>query len=189
MSNDAKTGAGLTGMAGRYALALITLAEEVGELGHVEKDMVKLRETLQGSKDLRRLVESPLFSVQDQLTGLEAIFGGAGFSQITVNFLGLVTRNRRLPALQRIARSFFAILAARRGELAAEVTSASALSEAQVEDIRSAIKQAYGQDIQLDTKVEPAIIGGLIVKVGSRMIDNSIKTKLNNLKIAMKEVG
>ncbi len=192
MSGEATTGGGLTaatGVAGRYALALVALAEEVGALDHVEKDVVTLRDTLKGSADLQRLVRSPLFSIEDQLKGLEAVFGGAGLHQVTVNFLGVLTQNRRLSALGRIADSFFAILASKRGELAAEVTSAVALSEGQMEAIKGAIKQAYGRDIQLSAKVDPALIGGLVVRVGSRMIDNSIKTKLNNLKIAMKEVG
>ncbi len=182
-------GAGTSGMAGRYAKALAELARESGELARVEQDLGALSEALRGSEALQRLVSSPLFSAQDQQAGLDAVFGQVGFSQITVNFLGLLARNRRLGALAEIIRAFHLIMAAERGELAAEVSSAAPLSTEQVERLKQSIREAFGRDVTLKARVDPSLIGGLVVKVGSRMIDNSVKTKLNNLKIAMKEVG
>jgi len=176
-------------MAGRYATALFELALESKKLKGVEKDLIAFRAMLDSSDDLVRLVRSPVFSAADQQNALAAILKKAGIKGLTENFFNLVARNRRLFAIRDIIGGFEALLAHHRGEVTAEVASASKLSPAQTKALKTTLKAAIGQDIQISTQVDPALLGGLVVKVGSRMIDTSLQTKLNNLKFAMKEVG
>jgi F-type H+-transporting ATPase subunit delta len=176
-------------MAGRYAVALFELSLEAKKLKHVENDLKNFAALLDSSDDLTRLVRSPVFSTQDQQRALEAVLKKAGIKGLTANFLALVTQNRRLFAVRDMIRAFFALLARHRGEVTADVTSATNLSAAQTKSLKAALKSAIGQDVQLDAKVDADLLGGLVVKVGSRMIDTSLRTKLNNLKFAMKEVG
>jgi F-type H+-transporting ATPase subunit delta len=176
-------------MAGRYATALFELAVEARKLKEVEADLKGFAALLDSSGDLGRLVRSPVYSADDQQRALAAILKKAGMKPLTANFLGLVAQNRRLFAVQDMIRAFFALLASHRGEVTAEVASAKALTAAQSRSLKTALKAAIGQDIQVSTQVDPSLLGGLVVKVGSRMIDTSLRTKLNNLKIAMKEVG
>ena len=130
-----------------------------------------------------------MFSAEDQQRALEAVLKRAEIGALTANFLNLVTRNRRLFAVRDMVRAFRALLARHRGEVTAEVASAAALSEGQMTALSAALKSAVGRDVQIESQVDANLIGGLVVKVGSRMIDNSLRTKLNNLKIAMREVG
>lgn len=179
----------IAGMAGRYATALFELALEAKKLKEVEADLGSFAALLDSSNDLARLVRSPVFSADDQQRALAAILKKAGMKPLTANFLSLVAKNRRLFAVADMAKAFFALLARHRGEVTAEVVSAKKLTDAQTKSLKTALKAAIGQDIQVSTDVEPSLLGGLVVKVGSRMIDTSLRTKLDNLKITMKEVG
>ncbi|GBE42912.1 ATP synthase subunit delta [bacterium BMS3Bbin10] len=176
-------------MAGRYALALFELALESKKLKNVEADLSKFMGLLEGSADLRRLVASPVFSAGEQQNAIAAIAKKAKISSLTSNFLGLIARNRRLFAVHDMIRAFTALTARHRGEVAAQVVSANKLSAEQIKTLTASLKSAIGQDVQLTSKVDPALLGGLIVKVGSRMIDSSLKTKLDNLQFALREVG
>ena len=178
-----------TGMTGRYATALFELAVESNELDAVEKDVLAFRDLLADSEDLNRLIRSPVFSAKEQAGALSTILQKTGFNKLTTNFLELIARNRRLFAVGGMIDDFLAILADHRGEVAAEVTSAMALTDEQMKSLKETLRISTGQDVRVDTSVDPSLLGGLIVKVGSRMIDSSLRTKLNNLKIAMKEVG
>lgn len=179
----------IAGMAGRYALALFELALESKKLKKVETDLGKFKDLLEGSADLRRLVRSPVFSAGEQQRAIAAIAKKAKISGITSNFLGLIARNRRLFAVHDMIRAFTALTARHRGEITAEVASATKLSAEQIKTLKDSLKSAIGMDVKLTSRVDPALLGGLIVKVGSRMIDTSLKTKLDNLQFAMKEVG
>lgn len=144
---------------------------------------------LAGSTDLQRLVRSPVFSGEDQLAALEALCAKARVNGIALNFIKLMAKNRRLPALSDAITAFTALVAESKGDVAAEVTSAEKLSEKHIKDIRAALKSSMGREVQLTAKIDSSLLGGLIVKVGSKMMDNSLKTKLQNLKIAMKGTG
>lgn len=176
-------------MAGRYATALFDLARDAGTLEEVGADLTQLAGLLDASPDLTRLVRSPVFSAADQQRALAAVAEKAGMQPLTVNFLSLVAQNRRLFALREMIRAFEALLARHRGEVTAHVASAAELSEAQVGSLKAALKASLGTDIQVATSVDPGLLGGLVVKVGSRMVDTSLRTRLNNLKIAMKGAG
>ncbi len=184
-SNDSLT----TGMTGRYASALFELAKEANSLDQVASDLNGFAGMLDESTDLQRLVRSPVFSAEDQSKAVSAVLAKAGMSQLTSNFFKLVAQNRRLFAVDGMIGAFRALLAQHRGEVSADVTSAVALDDAQLNDLKATLNETMGQDVQINTTVDPSILGGLIVKVGSRMVDSSLKTKLNNLKVAMKEVG
>lgn len=179
----------IAGMAGRYALALFELALESKKLKGVEADLKAFSGLLEGNSDLRRLVRSPVFSAEDQQRAVVAIAKRAKISGITANFLALIAQNRRLFAIGDMIRAFQALAARHRGEVTAQVTSAARLSPGQTKALKASLKSAIGQNVQLTSHVDPALLGGLVVKVGSRMIDTSLKTKLDNLQIAMKEVG
>ncbi|MGE0212312.1 MAG: F0F1 ATP synthase subunit delta [Parvibaculaceae bacterium] len=178
-----------TGMPGRYATALFELAQEAGQTEKIGADLDGFAKLLDESKDLSRLVRSPVFSAEEQGAALDAILAKAGAQKLTVNFLRLIARNRRLFAVRDMIGAFRALVAESRGEIAAEVVSAEELSSAQVERLKAELKASVGSDVQLSRKVDPSILGGLIVRVGSRMIDSSLRTKLTNLKIAMKGIG
>jgi F-type H+-transporting ATPase subunit delta len=176
------------GVAGRYASALFDLAKEAGSLDKTAAELAAFQAMLNQSADLTRLVRSPVFAAEDQTRALGAVLGKAGISGLTANFLGLLAKNRRLFAVSDIMKGYRTLLARHKGEVTADVTSASPLSEAQLTSLRATLKASLGKDVSVHTRVEPALLGGLIVKVGSRMIDSSIRTKLNSLKNAMKEV-
>ena len=176
-------------MAGRYATALFELAREENKLEETERGLAGLSASLDESEDLRRLVRSPIFSAAEQSKALARIAKQAGLPALTANFLLLLVKNRRLFALRDIIEGFRKLSADHRGELTADVTSAVALSEPQADELKATLKAKTGKSITLIEKVDPAILGGLVVKIGSRMVDSSIRTKLYNLKYAMKEVG
>lgn len=176
-------------MPGRYATALFELAEESGALEAVETDLNRFNDMLNDSEDLQRLVRSPVFTAEDQMRAIAAILEKAEIGGLTGNFIKLVAKNRRLFGIKGMVKAYRALMAAHRGEMAAEVTSAEKLSDTQLDALRASLKSAIGQDVTVDTKVDASLLGGLIVKVGSRMVDSSLRTKLQNLKIAMKEVG
>jgi F-type H+-transporting ATPase subunit delta len=178
-----------SGVAGRYANALFELALEENALQEIEQNLNRFAEALGAAEDLRRLVRSPVFSAGEQERAITAVLEEIGIEGLTANFLKLIAKNRRLFAAPDMIRAFRALLAQHRGQTSAEVTSAAPLGEAQVRALQAALKAALRKDIQLDQKVDAALLGGLVVKVGSRMVDSSLRTKLNSLKHAMKEVG
>lgn len=179
---------------GRYASALYDLARDQKAVAAVEADLAKFSTILESSADLQRLVRSPVFSSDEQSKAVGAVLAKAGIGGIAGNFVMLLAKNRRLFAVADMIAAFRAIAARERGEVVAEVSSAHALSDAQTADLKSTLqsfvtKQALGKDITIHSKVDPSLLGGLVVKVGSRMIDSSLKTKLSTLKVAMKGTG
>ena len=178
----------ISGMAGRYGGALFELALENKVVDAVKTDLDQFDAMIAGSPDLTRLVRSPVFGVDEQLKALSAILAKAGISGLAANFLRVITTNRRLFAVRGMIRSYRALAARHKGEVSAQVTVAEKLSDQNIDALKGALKTVTGgKDIDLDVKIDPAIIGGLIVKVGSRMIDSSLRTKLNAIKFAMKE--
>ncbi|MEO9527427.1 F0F1 ATP synthase subunit delta [Roseibium sp.] len=179
----------VSGVAKRYASALLGLAEDEGVTADVERDLTAFEGMIAESDDLDRLVRSPVFSAEEQLAALSALLDKAGISGLASNFVKLAARNRRLFVLPDMIKSFRVLLAEQRGEATAEVTSATALSDEHVAALKEALTASTGKSVNIAATVDPALIGGLVVKVGSRMIDTSLRTKLNSLKFAMKEVG
>ena len=178
----------ISGMAGRYAGALFELALENKAVDAVRSDLDRFDALIAESPDLNRLVRSPVFGADEQLKALSAILEKAGIGGIAGNFLRVVTTNRRLFAVREMIRAYRALVARHRGEVSAQITVAEPLNDANLGAVKDALKNVTGgKDIDLDVKVDPAIIGGLIVKVGSRMVDSSLRTKLNAIKFAMKE--
>ena len=179
----------IAGMAGRYANALFELARDKSELERVETDLKGFLGLLDESDDLKRLVASPVFSAEIQENAVSAIADKAGFGDLTKNLLHVIARNRRLSHVEDIIKGFKALLASHRGEVTAEATSAVALTDDQKAKLKASLKEVAGQDIELITKVDASILGGLIVKIGSQQIDDSLRTKLNNINKRMKEVS
>jgi F-type H+-transporting ATPase subunit delta len=179
----------ISGVAERYASSLFELALETGSIDKVGADLDRFQALMDESDDLRRLVASPVFSAEEQQKAVSAVADKAGISGTVLNFLKVVAGNRRLFALPGMIRSYRQIAAAHRGEVTAEVTSAHALTAAQETELKSALKGVTGKDVAIAVSVDPSILGGLIVKVGSRQIDTSLRTKLSTLKLALKEVG
>jgi len=175
-------------MAGRYASALFELARDNKAVDAVKKDLDQFDALANGSADLNRLVRSPVFGADEQLKALSAILAKAGITGLAANFLRVITTNRRLFAVRDMIRAYRGLVARHKGEVTAEVTVAEKLNDKNLDALKSALKSVTGgKDIDLEVKVDPAIIGGLIVKVGSRMVDSSLRTKLNSIKFAMKE--
>jgi F-type H+-transporting ATPase subunit delta len=179
----------VSGVAGRYATALFELGLEEKALEAIEGDLNRFAEALDAVEDLQRLVQSPMFSAEEQGQALGAVLDELKIEGLTKNFLLLVSNNRRLFAAPNMIRAFRALLADHRGEMSATVTAASTLTESQITALKQALTAATGKDVMLDQRVDPSLIGGLMVKVGSRMIDTSLRSKLNSLRHAMKEVG
>jgi F-type H+-transporting ATPase subunit delta len=178
----------ISGMAGRYATALFELALDNKAVDAVKKDLDQFETLITDNADFARLVRSPVFGADEQLKALSAVLIKAGITGLTGNFLRVITTNRRLFAVRDMIRAYRALVARHKGEVTAHVTVAEKLSDKSLDALKSAIKSVTGgKDIDLDMKIEPAIIGGLIVKVGSRMVDSSLRTKLNSIKLAMKE--
>jgi F-type H+-transporting ATPase subunit delta len=178
-----------SGVPGRYATALFELALEENALEKVEQDLNRFNQALDAVEDLRRLVRSPVFSADEQKRAMAAILEKMQIEGLTANFMKLIARNRRLFAASDMIKAFRLLLARHRGQTSAEVTSAVPLGEGQVRALQAALKAALHKDVQLDQKVDATLLGGIVVKVGSRMVDSSLRTKLNSLKHAMKEVG
>jgi len=170
----------------RYAQALFDLAVETNALDPIEADLKSLKAMRAESKDLRDVLVSPRFSAEDKTKALKAIGERAGFNATTGKFLGLLAHNGRTGALADIIAAFERLSAKRRGAVSARVTTAVALTDAQTDSLKSALRQALGKDPQIETKVDPAILGGLKVRVGSRLYDASLKSKLDSLKFALK---
>ena len=177
------------GLATRYATALFDLADGERQLDAVATDLAHLQKMTAESADLRRLINSPILARGAQSKAMAAVLKAAGIGELTQKFIGLVAQNRRLFAVPAMIKAFHKKLAERRGEMTAEVTAARPLTAEQQAAVSEAIKRAVGSKVSIDVKVDPALLGGLIVKVGSRMIDSSLKTKLQKLQLAMKGVG
>jgi F-type H+-transporting ATPase subunit delta len=177
----------VSGVAGRYATALFELARDQKSVDAVRADIDKFASLLADNPDLQRLVRSPVFTSEVQGKALGAILDKAGIGGITANFLKVLTANRRLFAVNDVIRAFRAIVAKFRGEATADITVAEPLSDKNLDALKAALKSVSGKDVDLNVKIDPAIIGGLVVKLGSRMVDSSLRTKLNSIKLAMKE--
>jgi F-type H+-transporting ATPase subunit delta len=180
---------GATGLAGRYATALFELAEADGQLDQVSNDLNSLAAMIRDSDDLHRTIRSPVLSRHEQARAMTAIMAKAGMSDLTTRFVGLVASKRRLFALPGMIGAFQHILATHRGESTAQVTSTKDLTDGQLTAIKASLKAAVGTDVTVDARIDPGLLGGLIVKVGSRMVDSSLRTKLQQLRLAMKGVG
>jgi F-type H+-transporting ATPase subunit delta len=177
----------VSGMAGRYATGLFDLARETNAIDAVKADLERFDALVAESADLNRLVRSPVFSADEQLQALSAVLDRARIGGLAAKFLKLVTANRRLFAVRDMVRAYREMVAKHKGEAIAEVTVAEPLKDEHLDALRSALKSVSGKDIDLSIKVDPAIIGGLVVKFGSRMVDTSLRTKLNAIRHAMKE--
>ena len=179
----------VSGVAERYASALFELSQDSSTIETVARDLRTVRGMLDESADLRRLVGSPVFSSEDQVRAISAVAERAGIGGLVLNFVKLVASNRRLFALPGMILAFEERLARHRGEVTAEVTSAHPLDAEHTEALKAALREKLGKDVALQARVNPAILGGLIVKVGSRMIDTSLRTRLMTMKTRLKEVG
>jgi F-type H+-transporting ATPase subunit delta len=174
-------------MAARYATALFELARETNAIDAVKTDLDRFDAMIGESADLARLVRSPVFSANEQLQAASAILDRAGIGGLAAKFIKLVTTNRRLFAIREIIRGYRELVARHKGEATAEVTVAEPLKDEHLTALRDALKAVTGKDVDLDIRLDPAIIGGLVVKLGSRMVDTSLRTKLNAIRQAMKE--
>jgi F-type H+-transporting ATPase subunit delta len=180
----------VSGVAGRYARALFELVLDAKSVDAVKADIEKFAAMMAESADLNRLVRSPVFGADERSRALAAVLAKAEIGGLAANFLMFVTANRRLFAIGEMIRDFRKLVARWKGEVTAEVTAAEKLSDAHLEAIKSALKSITGEkSVDLHVKIDPAIIGGLTVKLGSRMVDSSLRTKLNAIKHAMKEAG
>ena len=173
-------------LAGRYATALFELARDHKRLDAVAESLAALRAALAQSPELKELTASPLIGRDEATRAIVAAAGSMNLDPLTTNFLGVLARNRRLGQLPQVIRAFNLLAANHRGEITAEVTSAHRLDDDQVTALKNNLKSRLGRDVAVDLTVDPTILGGLVVKVGSQMIDGSIRTKLNNLAMAMK---
>jgi F-type H+-transporting ATPase subunit delta len=185
----AQSSSPISAVAERYAGSLFDLALQENSVAKVEADLNGFEAMLNGSADLGRLINSPVFSSEEQAKAIAAIADKAGITGLVGNFLRVVARNRRLFAVPGMIKAFRQIAAEHRGEASAEVTSAHDLTVAQQTELKATLKSIAGKDVTIAITVDPSLLGGLVVKMGSRQIDTSLKTKLNSLKLALKEVG
>jgi F-type H+-transporting ATPase subunit delta len=179
----------VSGMAGRYATALFELARDEKAIDAVKANLDRFDGLLEESSDLMRLVRSPVFSAEQQSKALAAVLALAGIDGLAAKFLQVLAQNRRLFAVRAIIKDFRALVAQHKGEVTADVTLAQKPSDQQLAAIKDALRAVIAKDVQVAMKVDPSIIGGLIVKLGSRMVDSSLRTKLKSIKHAMKEVS
>ena len=179
----------VSGMAGRYATALFELALESNAVEAMKTDLETFDRLVADSADLTRLVRSPVFTAEEQLRALSGVLERAGISGLAAKFLKLIASNRRLFAVRDVIKAYRALVATHKGEVSAEVTVAEPLNNTHLTAIRDALKAVTRKNVEVNVRIDPAIIGGLVVKLGSRMVDSSLRTKLNAIKHAMKEVG
>lgn len=178
-----------SGLAGRYALALFDLAKDAGELDVVAGELGALGGLLADGGDLKDLTTSPIFSREEQTRAMTAVVAHAKFSKLVANFIGVVGNNRRLDQLGAIINEFDRLLAHHKGEVSASVITAHQLTKDQLDGLKTKLKSMVGSDVNVETEIDESLLGGMVVKIGSRMIDSSLKTKLANLEESMKEVG
>jgi F-type H+-transporting ATPase subunit delta len=180
---------GISGLAERYAAALFELADERHELDTVANDVRELRAMLHGSADLMRLVRSPVLSRDEQGKAMAALAADAKLSKLTADFIAVVARNRRLFAVPAMIEAYLDTLAARRGEVTAEVVAAQQLTKAQEDALAEQLRRAVGSRVTVDVRVDPSLLGGMVVKIGSRMVDGSLKGQLQRLQLSMRGLG
>jgi F-type H+-transporting ATPase subunit delta len=180
---------GISGLAERYAAALFDLADERHELDAVAGDMRELRAMLQASTDLMRLVRSPVLSRAEQGKAMAALVADAKLSQLAADFIAIVARNRRLFAVPAMIEAYLNKLAERRGEVTAEVIAAQELTKAQEDALGEQLRRVVGSRVTVDVRVDPGLLGGMIVKIGSRMVDGSLKGQLQRLQLSMRGIG
>ncbi|MEM8787394.1 MAG: F0F1 ATP synthase subunit delta [Pseudomonadota bacterium] len=186
MSDTASYSAGISG---RYATALFELAKEAGQLDAVDADLGTLRAALDESAELRRVIASPVYAREDQTNAIRAVGEKLGLGALTANTIALMGSKRRLFVLPQMIEAVKKMIATDRGEVTADVTAAKPLTDAQTKSLTETLRAAVGQDIVINTTVDESLIGGLVVQVGSRMIDTSVRAKLNALQNTLKEVG
>ena len=186
MSETASTA---TGIAGRYALAVFDLVKEANGVKALEADVAALEGAMGESADLRALISSPVYSREEQAAAIAAVAKKMKISAVLANTLGLMASNRRLFVLPQLLSGLKAMIAEEKGEVTADVTAAAGLTKAQETKLAATLKKAVGKDVKLNVSVDESLIGGLIVKVGSKMIDTSIRSKLASLQNSMTEVG
>jgi F-type H+-transporting ATPase subunit delta len=180
----------VSGMSGRYAQALFALAQESLSTDKVGADLKAFQSLIDESPDMQRLVRSPVFAAEQQVKALDAILARAGIDGVAANFIKLVAAKRRLFAISDMIRDYNKLSDAAKGVTRAEVTVAEPMSDQQLDALKDSLRQVSGgKSVEMNVKVDPAIIGGLIVKLGSRMVDGSLRTKLNTIRSRMKEVG
>ena len=179
----------VSGVAGRYATALFELAQEAGSIDAVKADLDRFAQVIATQPDVERFVRSPVFTAEEQTKALGPILEKLGIGGLAANFLRLVAAKRRLFAVSDMVRAYGALVDSSRGVVRAQVTVADQPSEKVLGEIKQALKDVAGEGVEIDVKVDPAIIGGLVVKLGSKMVDASLRTKLNGIRTAMKEVG
>jgi F-type H+-transporting ATPase subunit delta len=180
---------GATGLAGRYATALFELAETNKQLDQVTNDLLVIAQMLEKSDALKRLIKSPVISRENQGLAMAGIMEAANIGGLSRKFIGLAAQNRRLFALPAMIKAYQALIKVLRGESTAEVISAKKLTAKQLKAISESLKNATGTNVSVDASVDESLLGGLIVKVGSRMVDSSLKTKLNQLSFSMKGIS
>jgi F-type H+-transporting ATPase subunit delta len=179
----------ISGIAERYAAALFELADEAGSLDAVEAHLGQLAAAIADSADLRALIASPLYTREQQAAGLSAILNAMGVGAPTSNLVGLMAEKRRLFALPDVIRAYQRLLADKRGVVTADVQSAVRMSDVQVEQLRETLARATGRKVAMNIVIDEGLIGGLVVKVGSNMIDTSIRSRLSRIETVMKEAG
>ena len=183
----AQSASSVAGITERYAGALFELALSEKKLDAVEKDLSRFDAMLNGSQDLMRMVRSPVFSADEQLKAVDAILSKSRISGLAANFIRVIARNRRLYTMPQMLSAFRKLIARHKGEEAADVTVARPLTAAQKKELAAALKAVAGKSVSINEAVDPSILGGMIVKIGSRQIDTSLKTKLSSLKLSLKE--
>lgn len=184
---QASEGPGVSGVAGRYASALFELAQDERALDTVARDLDGFDRLIADSPDLRRLIRSPVFTAEEQLGAIDALVARAGIGGLAANFLRLVASKRRLFVMPDMIRAFRALVARSKGIVSAEVRLAEEPSPRVMDEIKAALRDMAQAEVDVAVRIDPSLIGGLVVKVGSRMVDASLKTKLNSIRIAMKE--
>jgi F-type H+-transporting ATPase subunit delta len=187
--NVAEQGPIVSGIAGRYASALFDLAEEEGKIDAIGAELDRFSALINGSDDLKRFIKNPVFTAAEQLAAVTALLKQAKIAGLGANFIKVVASKRRLFAIEGMVSGYRALVADKRGVISAEVTVAEAMSDKNSKTVKDALASLTGKTIAVTEKVDPSIIGGLIVKMGSKMVDASVRTKLNSMKLAMKEAG
>jgi F-type H+-transporting ATPase subunit delta len=186
----AEQGPIVSGIAGRYATALFELAQEEGKIDTVASELDRFAALIDGSDDLKALIKNPVFTSDEQLGAITALLAQAKISGLGANFLKVVASKRRLFAVEGMIRGYRQLVAQHKGVVSAEVTVAEALSDKNMKAVKDALADLTGgKSVDVVEKIDPSIIGGLVVKLGSKMVDASVRTKLNSMKLAMKEAG
>ncbi len=177
----------LSGVAARYASALFDVAREAGAVDVVGSELDQFERLIQESPDLARLIRNPIFTAEEQERAIAAILSRAGTGGLTANFVRLVASKRRLFALPDMIRAYRRLVSDAKGIVQAQVVLAERPSDGVMNDIRAALRDVAKADVDLDVRIDPSLIGGMIVKIGSRMVDASVRTKLNSIRLSLKE--